>query len=91
MYIHLHTGWYVSYTPQIHTLAHLGSVLLQLTMGPLVATVIEEQSLAKMTSILFTSDSPQYVFVILQLCLTTNSSGNIETNFSFCTVTIVFC
>ena len=43
MHIHLHTGWYVSYTPLMYY-AHLRNVVLQLTTSPLVVIVIEKQS-----------------------------------------------
>ena len=43
MNIQLRTGWYVSYTPWIQY-AHLRNIILQLTIGPLVAIVIEKQS-----------------------------------------------
>ena len=42
-HIHLHAGWYVSYTPHMYY-AHLRNVLIQLTTSPLVAIVIDEQS-----------------------------------------------
>ena len=41
-HIHLHTGWYVPYTPQVYYI-HLGNILLQLTTGPLVEIAIEKQ------------------------------------------------
>ena len=43
MHIHLHVGWYVSYTPHMYY-AHLRNVLIHLTMSPLVAIVIDKQS-----------------------------------------------
>ena len=42
-HIHPRAGWYVSYTPHMYY-AHLKNALIQLTMSPLVATVIDEQS-----------------------------------------------
>ena len=42
-HIHPRAGWYVSYTPRMYY-AHLKNVLIQLTMSPLVAIVIDERS-----------------------------------------------
>ena len=73
---------------------HLASIILiwkmfhfnYVTMCPLVETVICKVTkfLAKMTFILFTG-------IYLSICTpTTNPSGSLDTDFSFCTVTIVF-
>ena len=65
-HIHLHAGWYVSYTPHKYC-AHLRNALIQLITSPLVVIIIDEQSFRlRQLYILFTG-------VHLSICTPSNN------------------